>query len=294
MKVATPTVRTALYLLGLTVGSCEVPESPTVQPPQIESGVDLSSIINRNASIEDVVKGSGQGRLYLIGMEHWSGGITKDGVNNDSQQRGTLAYVQADIFHLLEDLSRDGMLDLVIGEGLGPKELTLHPEQKGLSVADWSDYAARMSNPAFAVNFFQTNPRESGYTAFELFDPTALKMYGVDHIKEMEELRQIDRRSFQLAEKYVPTRADFENPQKREQLQKAEVLLEERRRELNDRRSLIYLNEGIQRADELDVGDVAMIIGSSHVPLMVGDYNGERTMYVIKPKSLPGQLLAVK
>jgi len=245
---------------------------------------DLEGIIRRNASIEKMIPGS-SGRVYLIAQEHHYAGTTREGKDPNAKQQDSLPLIQSEIYHLLHDLCKEAKLSLVIGEGLGPKELVLPYEQKGFSKSNWEEHRAGMNDKAFSVNFLHSNPKETGYTLLEFFHPDLVTSFGANDSIHLSELSKIERGLFDLALKYIPTRTDYENPEKRRLLREAEMPLNDRKAQLNDERSIIYLNEGIARADELKKEDIAIVIGASHIPLMAKKYSGKRTLYVICPKS---------
>ncbi len=246
---------------------------------------NVEDIITKHAVIEEVVNKEGKGSIYLIGIEHWYGGTTRKGVDKNAKQTETLPHVQAEVYLLLHDLAGCG-LEVVVGEGLGAGELRLDHEAKGFSDEDVEYHRKRMTDKDFAIEFFKANQKEAGYTILELLEPELVLTLGVDDAKEMAELKAIDRKIFEAALKYIPTKKDYENPAKRAQMRAAEIPLIKRKRELNDKRSRIYIEEAVA----LD-SDCAIVIGADHVKLMAEEYKGRRRLYLIRPISFTRELI---
>jgi hypothetical protein len=145
-----------------------------------------------------------------------------------------------------------------------------------------------MDRKDFAVRFFQANPKELGYTMLELLFPESIRTFGVDDSAEMAELDALDKEIFRLTLKYIPTRTDNENPVKRRLFAMAEKPVYARKNALNDKRSRMQADEAVKRAG---LEDVAVIMGSYHIPLIAEELTGGKTVYVLRPKSLPEPLL---
>jgi len=251
----------------------------------------LDEIIQEHAIIEKIINPEGQGRFYLIGQEHYYAGTDATGKIPNAVQEASLAPIQSEIYHLLLGLARNGKNNLVIGEGLGPKQLISPHTSRGFNREDWALYGERMNESSFSVHLFKKNPEDTGYTFLELFHPDLVYTQGVDDVKLSEELKQMERQAFKNALRFVPTKMDYHNPVKRAQLIKANKPLEKRKREIHDERSRIYLVESQSIADQLGHQDVAVVIGRYHIPLMVSEYTGKRALYILRPKSITTPLL---
>jgi hypothetical protein len=257
----------------------------TKPKPTVVRQSDLETIIRRNTVVEKVIPGN-SGRVYLIAQEHYYAGMTREGRDPNAKQQESLPYIQSEIYHLLYDLCNETGLSLVVGEGLGPKELILPYGNKGLSRSSWENHRERMKDYNFSVNFLKANPKEPSYAVLELFHPDLVFTCGVDDSCHLAEIERIDKERFALALKYIPTKQDHDNPEKLRLFREAEKPLLMRKDALNDERSLLYLSGAIKRADEMQKQDVAIIIGSAHISLMVQHYKDKRTLYILKPKSV--------
>lgn len=246
----------------------------------------IHEIIEKYAVINAVFPGIGDGNFFLIGMEHYYAGTTRAGSETDAQQTAALAKVQSEIYGLLSNLAAQANTRLVVGEGIGPEELIISYERKGLSKDEYEKNKRWMNEHDFRVRFFNINPKETGYTALEMFKPEQIRLFGADDKKEQDELRILEREHFSAALRYVPTKREWENPENVRRLKAVEERVRKRKNELNDARSRIYLKQAIGLADRLHEDNVAVVIGSAHIDLMTQEYRGKRSLYVLKPHSL--------
>ena len=245
---------------------------------------DLEGIIRKNARIKKMVPGS-SGRVYLIAQEHYYAPLSITGRDTNAKQAESLSRIQSEIYHLLYDLIRSSGVDFIVGEGLAPGELTLSYDRKGFTREQWLENKECMQDRNFSASFLRANPKETGYTLLEFFHSDAVISWGVDDRRQREDLEELEKQLLAVGLKYVPTKKDYDDPIKRKLAETASEPIRQRKRELNDERSMLYLHQAIARADELKKEDVAIVIGAYHVPLMAKKYSGKRTLYVICPKS---------
>ncbi|HLC74781.1 MAG TPA: hypothetical protein VJH88_02900 [Candidatus Nanoarchaeia archaeon] len=242
-------------------------------------------IIEKYATIRLISPGD-KGNIFLIGMEHYYAGTTRTGSDANAQQSASLAHVQSEIYGLLYHLAAQADAQLIVGEGIGVKELVLPYERKRLSKEEHEEYREEMNEHAHRVRFFNANPRETGYTALKIFNPELIRLFGADDRKEQQELQLLEREIFSAALRYVPKKSDWDNPEHVRRLKMVEERVMKRKNELKDARSRIYSNHAIELADMLHEDNVVIVIGSAHIHLMAQEYRGKRSLYILQPHSL--------
>jgi len=272
---------------GVLIGTFSLVSDAALNPEKNDRTVE--EILTRNCSIERVIEPKSEnvtGNIYLIGQEHYVPSYTKEGIDfNDKTPKRTL-FVQSEICKTLYDLSSEADLELVIGEGLRSNERFIDYREKEFSDDDARLFEFEIKNKEKLAEYFKKRPIETGYTMLEMMRPSKIRLFGADESKELDEINLISRKIADNIFKYAPRREDVNNPIKMQALANANRELEKRRDYLNDERSIITLTDGIKKADELKERDFAIVIGMMHIPLMVQEYNGNRRMYVLRPKSI--------
>ena len=218
--------------------------------------------------------------VYLIGQKHYNPRLP---VPDD------LDEIQRDIYRIIGHLVYAKDLKFVVGEGLY-RELEINPADKGWTKDDCDAHRHAMFDDETARRFFEANPKEAGYTAFELLNPDDVYTWGVDDMKLMQEedvLRQEKAHLLRLLDSpFLPQRALFE-------VQLAGI---EGQIALTwDMRSDMTVDDSLEKMDNLfregviQKREMAVVIGSYHVPRMRESYVQKGvTLFVVRPKSYEG------
>ena len=200
-----------------------------------------------------------QGNIYLIGQIHY------DSTSHNPQQYPYLAEVQTDIYFTLKELIEANNLSLLIAEGLGPNKFDETIVEKKIRIH--KKIASRIDNSNnFILKYFKKHPYVNVASLIGLDYSHKIDIYGANDIKESQEYKSLCQ---QLS---------FDEKKMKKCLQK--------KVELTDRRSEIYLKEAISKADKLKHKNVAILIGALHLPHIIKNYKGKRKLHIIIPQTL--------
>jgi len=241
----------------------------------------IEQLLREHATFE-LINPQGKGNFYLIAQEHYYAPMGVKGREKNAPQAELLPQIQTDIFFTLKNLSERASLKLVIGEGFKKGEIKLRLKDEFAL----KDYKEQLKDTNSTQQFFREHPKETGYAVLEAHYPDLVASYGINDLPLQNEIDNLERKLFNIALVQVLTKQDYNDSQKRTQVNNEATPHKDRILELNNERSRMYLTESAQIADSLGEKDLAVVIGAAHIPLMRKEYKGARKLYIVKPNSL--------
>jgi len=244
---------------------------------------DIAALVAEHAVVERTIPGN-SGSFYLIGQEHACPYVTETGTHfSGSEEAPTLAPVQAEIFHTIMALRKQGVR-LIVGEGIGARELEANPK--------WREKYLEHND---AVRFFRENPTELGYTLAKDVDDRGTGnnfiLCGAGDDDLMQKLKQIDKESFEYDRMHL-TPDIGRNPDRLSAWTQGHLRFNKEKDRLNKMRSSVYLRDSIALAQRYGQPSVVCVIGASHIEDIVREYERSKqnmAMHVLRPKSYKGK-----
>ena len=232
---------------------------------------NLRKIINKNAYTSRIINRNGTGSIYVIGQVHPSPEILKRFTNKylatylnelEKQDPPSIPNIQIEIALLLHDLIKQNNLELIIGEGIDNIKLP-KPSKKQKSFN-----RLILKYPEVFLHRIKNKENFLGYILLKNAYPNITNLIEADDIIEVNQIFNIHKeRNRDISNnntKPLRLQEDF----------------------LNKKRSSIYLQTAIKKADKQGKKDVAIVIGLAHVPDIIAEYKGKRKLYILYPKSV--------
>lgn len=270
-------------------------------PPSVHSSLfppseTIEDILAQHLVVENRINPAGNGNVYLIGWQHAKPEPTAAGrVQNLKEIDPLVPVTYAEIYNALRELALAHRLDLVIGEGIGPREFKYPTLKTALRPGEYEIMKTAVSTNANAAHFFRVNPAQTPYSALEFFHPDLVVTRGVaemDLIGQVDPLYQRRWEVLQAAKKLLTIVGKRETPlpsfwDTHGKLEGELARIEEQEWEIHAKRSCLYVKELPRHVARYHAHDSAIIIGRRHLPIIEATYSGPQTLWVLHPPSLP-------
>ncbi len=270
--------------------------APAVSQPEPEVKPSVEDIINRYAVIENTPdqRFAINGTVYLISMEHHQFKGTKEGLKRTDKASAYVPREFAQVFLMYHELATHGYLDLIVGEGIQQKKLTITPEKQGWSEATWQQHRVGMLEPSKAEEYFKKNPNHTSYIAFAFLFPELAPVWGMDPKSWLDEYNSVDMNhrartaEFQKAIKELPPNSDG--------MRQMSALLYNFMEDNSDfhvQKDMIHIERSCAVLRDLQVlangeqaDGIAVMYGRAHAPHLFAGMTTKR-VYKLRPKVLP-------